>query len=352
LAVAIAAGAIIAIFGPTSSVRAQETLDNDSCLSCHDGATFGASFPSGEVLDAGVDGAAYLNSVHGEMSCVTCHEDIGAYPHRELTATSLRQYTLDHQAPCVACHEAEYTETLDAGHGRALQSGNTEAAVCTDCHGSHDVSEAGVPPTDIPRTCRVCHSEIYDLYESSVHGAALIEGNPDVPTCTDCHGAHRTEGAPDSPFHLFSPQICAECHDDTALMTKYGISTEVFDTYVADFHGSTVVLFQEFAPDQQTNKPVCIDCHGVHHIVAADDPESAVFRENLLPTCQRCHPDATANFPSSWLSHYQASFGHSTAVYLVNLFYSIYIPLVIGTLALFVILHKLRRLRDRRGKTA
>ena len=53
-------------------------------------------------------------------------------------------------------------------------------------------------------------------------------------------------------------------------MQKYGISTEVFNTYVADFHGTTVTLFERQHPDQPTNKAVCTDCHGVHDIQARD----------------------------------------------------------------------------------
>lgn len=352
LAGAIAAGVILVVFGSISSAQAQESLDTQSCLGCHDRPGVVVTLPSGEILDAAVDGAAYEDSVHGELSCVTCHPDIDAYPHRELTATSLREYTLGQYISCAACHEAENTETMDAVHARALQSGNVEAAVCTDCHGAHYISDAGVLPTDIALGCRGCHSEIYDLYEDSVHGAALIDGNPDVPTCTDCHGVHQTEGAPNSQFHLFSPQICATCHEDETLMAKYGISAAVFDTYVADFHGSTVALFQEIAPDQETNMPVCIDCHGVHHIVPADDPESTVFRENLLPTCQRCHPDATAGFSAAWLSHYQPSMEHSVAVYLVTLFYKIFIPMVIGVMLVFVILDTVNRFRLRRQERA
>jgi hypothetical protein len=119
-------------------------------------------------------------------------------------------------------------------------------------------------------------------------------------------------------------------------MDKYGISTDVFDTYVSDFHGTTVLLFQTIAPDQETNKPVCIDCHGVHDMKKVDDPESQVIKENLLVTCQKCHPDADANFPTSWISHYRPSPEHSPLVFFVNLFYLIFIPTLLGGMVLFV----------------
>ena len=119
-------------------------------------------------------------------------------------------------------------------------------------------------------------------------------------------------------------------------MQKYNISTDVFDTYVADFHGTTVMLFEKIAPQQETNKPVCIDCHGVHDMRMVDDPESTVLKENLLATCQKCHPDATANFPTSWVSHHPPDPEQTPLLYFVRLFYTIFIPAVLGVMVLFV----------------
>jgi hypothetical protein len=82
---------------------------------------------------------------------------------------------------------------------------------------------------------------------------------------------------------------------------------------------------------------VCIDCHGVHAIRAADDSESSVFRANILATCQRCHPDAEENFPTAWLSHYIPEPGAATLVFAVTLFYRILIPVVIGAMLLYVL---------------
>jgi hypothetical protein len=131
-------------------------------------------------------------------------------------------------------------------------------------------------------------------------------------------------------------------------MERYGVSADVFETYVADFHGTTVILFEETAPDQETNKPVCIDCHGVHDMLKVDDPESRVIKNNLLTTCQKCHPDADENFPSSWLSHYKPSPENNPAVFYVDLFYKILIPGVIGGMVLFVASDGIRRLIERR----
>ena len=70
--------------------------------------------------------------------------------------------------------------------------------------------------------------------------------------------------------------MCADCHTDAKKMAKYKLSTQVLRTYVADFHGSTVTLFQRRHPDQVTNKPVCYDCHGIHDIASKSDPKKSL----------------------------------------------------------------------------
>jgi predicted CXXCH cytochrome family protein len=330
---------------PPASASAQG-ISNATCLACHSTPGLTMTLPSGEQLYLTVDANTYNNSVHGKLgyACVQCHTDITGYPHPKVAAQTIREFTLEKYTACATCHQDKYQETLDSVHQKALAAGNINAAVCTDCHGAHDVQPPGQPRTRIPQTCEKCHSQIYDLYKESVHGAALIgEGNPDVPTCVDCHGVHSIQGPLNSPFRLYSPQICARCHADKQMMAKYGISTDVFNTYVSDFHGTTVEIFEKIAPDQQTNKPVCIDCHGVHDILPPSDPNSTVMKANLITTCRKCHPDATANFPTAWLSHYEPSPQHYALVYYVQLFYRILIPMVIGGMVVFVVADVVRR---------
>jgi hypothetical protein len=326
--------------------------DSEVCLACHGTPGIGeAELPSGETLPLYVNPEVFEASVHGQLgyACIQCHTNISDVPHESFVSPTRRAFSLDLYDSCVNCHQDKYEATLDSVHQSALAAGKSEAAICTDCHGSHDTRPLREEPAGIPHTCERCHSEIFNLYEQSVHGSALIgDGNPDVPTCTDCHGVHSIEGPLNySPFHLFSPQICAECHTDPELMGPYGISTDVMETYLADFHGSTVVLFEAIAPDQQTNKPVCIDCHGVHDMRHTDDPESTVIKENLLGTCRKCHPDATVNFPSAWLKHYPPSRDHWPLVFYVNLFYQFFIPLVIGGMLFYVFSDAGRRMLNR-----
>lgn len=326
-------------------------IDNSSCLFCHSDPELNVELGSGELLPLTIDPGAFDLSTHGSsgLTCVTCHSDIETFPHPERTAESIREFKLDYYTICKQCHEEQFNLTLDSVHQKAIAGGNNNAAVCTDCHNPHTQQKLTNANTGelldyarlhIPQTCAQCHSAIYDQYRESVHGKALTEqGNLDVPTCIDCHGVHNIQSATTASFRNSTPFLCAECHTNNALMHKYGLSTEVLNTYVADFHGTTVVLFDKNFPDQPTNKPVCTDCHGVHDIARADDPNKGLqTRENLLARCQQCHPGATANFPDSWMSHYIPSAEKYPIVYYVNLFYKYFIPAVLGPMVLLVVM--------------
>lgn len=331
-----------------------------ACLDCHRQPDLTVGFKSGETSSVTIDAKRWAASVHGAggISCTDCHGDISDYPHPELADRTRRDLTLRLYTSCQQCHEDQFKRTLDSVHQRALAAGDKRAAVCADCHDPHTQPRITDPGTgkllpagrlDIPRTCAHCHQAIFAEYRQSVHGSALATGNPDVPTCIDCHGVHDIPDPTTARFRLYSPRICADCHTDKDRMEKYKLSTAVLRTYVADFHGSTVTLFRRQHPDQITNKPVCYDCHGVHNIVSPEDPKKGIHvKENLLRTCRKCHPTATANFPDAWLSHYIPDRERTPAVYWMRLFYQVLIPTVIGGMALFVAADFVRRRKDRR----
>jgi predicted CXXCH cytochrome family protein len=329
----------------------------EACLACHGNPDLTYEFPSGEEWSLYVDEETYNASVHGQerLACTACHTEIEGYPHPPLEVSSVRFYQLDQYRTCAQCHESVYQQALDSVHARELAAGNWQAPVCSDCHGAHDTQPPDQPRSRIPRTCSKCHAEIDNAYLESVHGEALQEeSNPDVPTCVDCHGVHRQEDPRTTEFRLNSPELCATCHANEEMMARYDISTNVFETYVSDFHGTTVTLFERQSPDLPTNKPVCYDCHGVHDMRSPEDPASQVYRTNVLDTCQKCHPDASENFPASWLSHYEPDLEKYPVVYFVDLFYKVFIPAVLGFMGVYVVVDMggslVRRLRGGEGE--
>ena len=372
LAIFLFAGLVLVLPGqaaaPAAAPALQTTDDqpgvsNDACLACHSAPGQTYTMPNGDILDITINAGDYNNSVHGMggYACVQCHGDIREYPHPELAVQSARQLTLQLNNRCNICHATYVTKQANSVHAQALSEGNQAAAVCTDCHGAHNTRRLNDPLTGellpesrtwIPTTCAQCHNEIYQKYRQSVHGAALTdENNPDVPTCIDCHGVHDIEDPTTAAFRLNSPQVCAKCHTDEEKMADYGLSTHVLSSYVSDFHGTTVVLFEKQSPDQETNKAVCYDCHGIHDINRTKDPASGLrLQENLLKRCQECHPDATANFPTAWLSHYEPSPDRFPIVYYVNLFYKFFIPGVLGGMGVLVAMDLGKKIYDSNRK--
>jgi predicted CXXCH cytochrome family protein len=337
----------------------------EECLACHSqpGMTMTLQ-PSGEILSVTVDPQAYAASVHGKggIACTACHKDITGYPHPQFTAGSLRDTAILMTDQCQDCHVDKYEQSKAGAHQAALDAGNKNAAVCSDCHNPHtqpqltDPATGKIFPTErikIPNTCARCHNAIYGQYSTSAHGSLLLStGNLDVPECTECHGVHNMVSATNPEFRLNSTNLCSSCHTDAIKMAKYGLSTQVMSTYVSDFHGTTVSLFQKQSPHDVTNKPVCFDCHGVHNIARVDDPNRGLaIKENMLASCKRCHPDATANFPDSWMSHFIASPTRNSLVWYVQLFYIILIPTVLGGMAFIIATDVYRKIRER-GKGA
>jgi hypothetical protein len=327
------------------------SIGNDTCLNCHGKPGLSTKTQDGQLFGLYVPADHYNASVHGSKgyACVQCHTTVGNYPHPPFQAADARDATLKLNQVCQRCHSYQFEKAMDSVHAQALKDGNRQAAVCTDCHTAHEVKQITYPGTRqlLPearvwsaQVCGRCHNSIYQTYAQSVHGSALLgEGNPDVPTCIDCHGVHNIANPESSSFRTASPLICARCHADAQLMEKYNISTQVFNTYVADFHGTTVTLFEKQSPDAQTNKATCYDCHGSHDISRTDDPHTGLeIQANMLVRCQQCHPDAGANFPTAWLSHYIPTWQTTPLIMSVQWFYRLLIPTVLGGMAILVAL--------------
>lgn len=334
---------------PAAPVQASDAY----CLLCHTKPDQVWTLPSGETLSVTIDPTVLAQSVHGEsapegaLACADCHTDF-RYPHRATGGQTIREFQIERFATCRNCHEEQYTRAQDSVHGAFLREGRLEAATCVDCHGGHDIQSPNEPRQRISLTCGRCHGAIFEQYRTSVHGSALLEeNNPDVPTCIDCHGVHDIDNPTTAAFRTGSPSLCATCHADSELMAKYDISTHVFDSYLAEFHGSTVVLFDHESEDAVTNKAVCFDCHGVHNIQAVDRQNVSNVRETLLSTCRQCHPGASTDFSAAWIGHYPATMETHPTFTLINLFYTVIVPLMLGLIGLVVFSELVRRLRRR-----
>jgi hypothetical protein len=323
--------------------------DLETCMTCHSDPELSLTTGDGTLVSAHVDATVLSGSVHSKLSCVDCHAGKTEVPHESRSFRTRRELTLAYAETCRRCHFSTYTKTLDSVHQAPVARGDVTAPVCVDCHGSHNIKKAANQPLETSATCAKCHAGVASSYARSVHGRGLSAAAAgDVPVCTDCHRAHDIAGPHQQKWELATPEMCGRCHADGALMKKYGLSTNVLSTYLADFHGKTASLRQHQGTDPgSTVVARCTDCHGVHDIEKADSPDSPVMKANLQKTCQKCHSDANANFPGAWLSHYEPSWKAAPMVYGVKLAYAVLIPFMIGGLGLQILLHLWRLMVNR-----
>ncbi len=314
-------------------------LENNPCVTCHDDVA--AKVNTSAHRDPSGDS-------HFRAPCWACHTAHDVYPVADTRSSMHPQHVASR---CLQCHDKQ--QYLAGVHGFGVQlAGLDVAATCVSCHGGHDIlapSEAGsrVARRNISFTCGRCHGPVAQTYRASVHGAALTDSdNPDVPTCVGCHRAHDTADPRSPRFRLSSPQMCGKCHGNAAMMKKYGLSTEIFSTYVADFHGTTAELFQATSPDQPLNQAVCYDCHGFHDVQAVKGVGQKEIDERLLVKCQACHPGARFAFLSAWTQHYIPSPEHYPLIYYVRLFYRFVIPATVAFFLLYIFIDWRRRRSD------
>jgi hypothetical protein len=158
-------------------------------------------------------------------------------------------------------------------------------------------------------------------------------------------------GPREAGFKADSIQTCGTCHSDAELMAKYGLSADVLNTYLDDFHGRTVDASIQ-SGGASTPAATCYDCHGIHNIRAVNDPLSTIYPENLQHTCQQCHKDAGLRFPQAWLSHYVPTWKSTPVLYLVIQIYRVFIPVTLIGVVLYIGTDAWRRfVRNRRNNS-
>ena len=183
-------------------------------------------------------------------------------------------------------------------HAKAMARGNTSAAVCTDCHNSHDIqpasnAQSSIAKVNIPATCGKCHGIEAAEFIQSVHGQAVARGVSRAPVCTDCHGIHNIKMPHDqnsaTAITALATDTCAKCHEGVTLTQEFGVASGRVSSYEDSYHG----LASQMGSKVVAN---CASCHGVHNILPSSDSRSMISAGNLQQTCGQCHVGAGANF--------------------------------------------------------
>ena len=316
---------------------------NDDCLTCH----ADASMARENGTPVHVDKDAFAASVHGPLNCVDCHADLAhasEFPHAPALA----------KVDCATCHADQVALYKGSVHAQARSQGNSAAARCVDCHGTHDIRGSRDPQSrtyhlNVAQTCAKCHGnqdiivrghiaigDVTKMFADSIHGRALNRSGLLVaPTCSDCHSAHdiRKKSDPASRVALANvPSTCGKCHEGierqfegsvhgTVLAkgsngapacqtchTAHAIARADDPTWQLGLinqcggcHAEKIKTYRDTFHGQVSTLgfravATCADCHGNHRILPARDPLSPIAPANLVQTCRKCHANASANF--------------------------------------------------------
>lgn len=237
---------------------------------------------NGKEVSVHVDLDKFKRSVHADLECVNCHEDLDGFedfPHEENLA----------DVNCGNCHDKIAEMYARSLHGKEVAKGVELAPRCWDCHGSHDI----LPPTDpearvakqkIPYMCGSCHKEgtpvtqKYDIpqdsilthYSLSIHGYGLFQqGLTVTAVCSDCHTAHLVLPHTDPQSSIFRDNVaktCEKCHSQIEQVHRKVIRGELWKS-------------------DPGKVPVCVDCHRPHEV------RRTTYDEVSDTDCLKCHAD-------------------------------------------------------------
>ena len=241
----------------------------EDCLACH---TPGGGLTNSKGKDITVHVEVLKKSVHRDLQCIDCHAGAAKPGHTAKTAA----------ASCAACH-SDVPKDL-AGGAHAMLGEPNDPQTCIACHGAHDVAK---PSKLSAQLCAACHSTEVSQYNKSIHGHAHAKTNGDAPTCQSCHGAaHQllVVGDAKSPVNKVNlPSTCGHCHSNPKLAAKYFFAVaHPVEAYEQSVHGRAILR-------GKMNAASCNNCHGVHDILPAHDPQSKIWKQNVASTCGKCH---------------------------------------------------------------
>lgn len=264
------------IIAASSNSLAQE---NSDCFGCHNDRSLTGT-KKGKTISVFVDEKRFGMSIHGTITCVSCHTDLEGkeLPHDE----DLQPVN------CGNCHQSEQESHNKSLHGVAVTKGDPLAPRCTDCHGTHDILSSKnfnslTSPLRIPFLCGKCHQEgspvqkqrtihqdhILENFSESIHGQGLLKkGLIVAPNCASCHTAHSILRHTDPASSIARKNIaktCTQCHAEIEMVHRKVIKGELWEK-------------------EANVLPACVDCHQPHKVRKVFYDQGMADKD-----CMRCH---------------------------------------------------------------
>ena len=293
----------VAVFLTASTAAGADSVDDETCLACHDAEGMEKVLASGEILSLHIRGEAFADSLHGWVGCAGCHANVDLDTHPEDKSIETRHaYSSEMSQICSECHSGESLKDGPAHHMRvSTATGGPACAECHDVHATTPISEwkAGIGEMAY---CLTCHGQALDIrFESgesfalSVDEAVLRNSVHLDHECADCHSgfskeAHETGAFASTREHVVArAEVCRECHE------------EKFEQYEGSIHAALL-------DGGNLAAPVCSDCHGSHSV-----SPKAVYETVTGVPCKKCHANIFDAYLSSMHGQARSVTGHFEA---------------------------------------
>lgn len=169
----------------------------------------------------------YSMSIHGKgllesglmvsATCIDCHTS-----HKELPIEDPNSSINKKNLPktCAKCHLGIYEQFRKSIHSEEISKSTEKLPSCYDCHQSHTIERVDQKSfrQDIIDQCGQCHWDVTETYFDTFHGKVSKLGETAAAKCYDCHGSHQIL-PPDDPNSTLSRQniiaTCASCHPNS-----------------------------------------------------------------------------------------------------------------------------------------
>lgn len=229
-----------------------------------------------------LDAAKYHISVHGQLSCATCHEDVAGRPlHPDPRNVTQQPAASAALKQCFSCHDQVQAGLKKHQHGGMPADNPADFEDCTTCHDPHyqlksaDESSGRLTGKKAAREqCGVCHAARKALPKA----AAADE------RCASCH-------AIDAAKVTKVSTLCFHCHGNQGTQAQRitGGFTALIDAAAyakrAPHAGQACTVCHPAATTygHLAAAPVeCRQCHSPHYAKLKEDPHFEV-------DCKACH---------------------------------------------------------------
>ncbi len=274
---------------PTAPAASYGRGISEGCHSCHFSlpALAASAKDPNNAADYLIDSDS-VNTKHGSLGCVACHEGNGEVEDKQAAHTDLvLDVTESRPEECVICHldlpsHVEEDELLIPHElvENKIAHGEESTLFCSDCHGrvGHGFDPVSGETSCSMMVCVDCHSrqgECISCHQGSEPGTEMAG-------CDVCH-----EGPHDVAVYL----TCPCCH--TSMESWSEIDASSHPVELAGTHGELHCSECHEFPDFQGLHYVCVDCHESGHPEWGSDD------------CTQCHdPGATwEEVASTWDKH-------------------------------------------------